>query len=271
MSRPYHIAGTNSADKPFKTPTACLNYIAETYNLSTYTATVNLADGVYDTKSLISLPMYTATSGRVVIKGSSRERTILQARVELTHPVSYYLYTLTIKAPIVNDDIYYYFAEISCSAGTLELGGLTVDMSNVDNSYSDSLYCLRSEISGQIRVYANNVEELAGIEINLANKQNFSNIISAVEGGNFTQTADILVTENATVENFIGVTNLGVFSCATSGLTYPGRAPVITAAGTITGHRYTVNNNGIIYTSGGGPEFFPGTEAGNASRGGQYN
>lgn len=215
--------------------------------------------------------MYTATSGRVVIKGSSRESTILQARVELTYPVSYYLYTLTIKAPIVNDDIYYYFAEISCSAGTLELGGLTIDMSNVDNSYSSSLYCLVSEISGQIKVYANNVEELAGIEINLANKQNFSSIISIAEGGNFKQSADILVTEDAAVENFIGVTNLGVFSRTLSGLAYPGRMAIITAAGEIQGYRYSVNNNGIIYTSSAGAEYFPGTKDGRAVRGGQYN
>ena len=75
MSRPYHIAGTNSADKPFKSPTACLKYVCDTYNLSSYRVTIHLAPGTYPSTSTENtspkwvLGDYTASSGDIVIQG----------------------------------------------------------------------------------------------------------------------------------------------------------------------------------------------------------
>ena len=41
-------------------------------------------------------------------------------------------------------------------------------------------------------------------------------------------------------------------------------------SGKVTGPRYTVSQNGVIFTRGGGPNFFPGTTAGTSATGGLY-
>ena len=64
--------------------------------------------------------------------------------------------------------------------------------------------------------------------------------------------------------------NLGVVRRTLSTFVNPGRLPLFTANGTVTGMRYKASGNGIIASSGGGAEFFPGTIAGTTSTGGQY-
>jgi len=43
-----------------------------------------------------------------------------------------------------------------------------------------------------------------------------------------------------------------------------------TNGGTVTGKRYEVNANGVMYTNAGGASYFPGNSAGSAATGGQY-
>jgi hypothetical protein len=41
--------------------------------------------------------------------------------------------------------------------------------------------------------------------------------------------------------------------------------------GTITGVRYNADLNSVIFTNGGGANYFPGNSAGSTATGGQYN
>jgi hypothetical protein len=59
--------------------------------------------------------------------------------------------------------------------------------------------------------------------------------------------------------NFAFATRLGMITCG--GVSFSGAA---------TGKRYTVSQNSVIDTSGGGANFFPGDVAGTTAAGGQY-
>jgi hypothetical protein len=43
-----------------------------------------------------------------------------------------------------------------------------------------------------------------------------------------------------------------------------------TNGGTVTGQRYNVAANGVIFTNGGGANYLPGNAAGASATGGQY-
>ena len=43
-----------------------------------------------------------------------------------------------------------------------------------------------------------------------------------------------------------------------------------TNGATVTGTRYSVTNNGVVFTNGGGATYLPGNAAGSSANGGQY-
>ena len=63
---------TESADKPFKTIQACVNYICDTYNLSRYNAYINVSAGTYEEGGL-ACKTFTASGGQIVIKSADDE------------------------------------------------------------------------------------------------------------------------------------------------------------------------------------------------------
>ncbi len=69
-----------------------------------------------------------------------------------------------------------------------------------------------------------------------------------------------------TVEDSPALSNVGIF--VTGGFVYSGGGTTWT--GTTTGVRYSVDLNGVIYTEGGGANFYPGDTPGTTNTGGEY-
>lgn len=61
-----------TADKPFKSIQACVNYLANNYNVGNFTATILVADGIYE-ESVI-LPDFSKQNGMIVLKSASGNR-----------------------------------------------------------------------------------------------------------------------------------------------------------------------------------------------------
>lgn len=58
-----------SEDKPFKTIQACVTYVTDNYNISSYTCTIYIAPGTYEES--VTLPDYNRTTGSIVICGQT--------------------------------------------------------------------------------------------------------------------------------------------------------------------------------------------------------
>lgn len=260
-----------SASKPFKTIQAAVNYITDNYNIASYYAIINVASGYNKAEDMLYLKNFSRTSGGIRIQSSSGNKTDVKiAGVELRFPGLYILDNLTIEMPDYADANSAVFG-VCATSGQIDLYDVNIDITKVDTSRN--LIVIGSESTGVIRIYATNSSSdpsgiyITGPVIESGNLQ----VLSAWAGGSIQFSADITVTGDMSITDFAYAYNLGIIRRTTSLLVNPGRAPVITASGTITGRRYRVNTNGIVDSNSGGAEFFPGDTAGTTASGGQYS
>lgn len=258
-----------SASKPFKSLQAAINFVADNYNLSNYNATISIAEG-YSSPREVVLKAYNTVSGLIVISGPDQNdiSKVKLGKVRIDNASIYRLQDLTCKPS--NADTF--LAGVHAMAGRIDLQNVLVDISETVVS-GGSLYALHAESTGLIRVYATDSNEIKnGCTIKIGSAMSASAIgaISANSGGNIQFTADVVIDGDGTLTQTVIAMNLGVVRRTLSSLVNPGRLPLFTANGTVTGMRYRASGNGIIASSGGGAEFFPGTIAGTTDTGGQY-
>ena len=255
-----------TADKPFATLQAALNYISTTYNLYKYNCIVSIASGDYG-RNTITLPSYATTTGTVIITGPDQNNpdAVKIGKVYNNFGSYYTLRDLCIKPENVGS----HQSAAYATNGTIDLVNTIMDISETVVS-NGSLSAVETEDSGKVRIYATNtLERKNGITIRVGTVATQSLILA--NGGVIQYTADIHIEGNCTVSNatVLAATG-GLVRRTVSSFVNPGRAPIVTASGTVTGKRYNAALNGIIRVGGGGPDFFPGSEAGVTATGGQY-
>lgn len=259
-----------SADKPFLSIQAAVDYIADNYNLSNYYATIRVAAN-YNSTSEIVLKSYSTVGGSIIISGPDQydlSKTVI-GRVQLDKSCIYTLRNLTVKVGSSST----FIAGVWVQAGRLDLQNVLVDMADSVVS-NGSLYAIAAESSGFVRIYSTNSLEIKSgctIKVGPAMMGTTKALLMANSGGNIQFAADILVDGSADLTYSVTAINLGIIRRTLSTLINPGRLPTFTANGTITGYRYRAAANGIIATASGGPEFFPGSTEGVTSTGGQYS
>lgn len=245
-----------SADKPFKTIQACINYVCDTYNFSVYTAGINIAAGTYT--EWLTIPNFNTLTGQLLFRGAGAGQTLIRGTVITRHGsgVVSFQSSITIQCPEQTTpgwpNTWYGIALFG--AGNVEVG-CSVD-SGISNSslYKYALYV--SPQSGTISPleganltgYCTNFLATAGSSISIAND-------FTINGG---------ITGAGSTASSMNGGKIIVFTKSNGGL------PVI--SGSVVGSRYFVATNGIINTSGQGPNFFPGTISGTAdtNTGGVY-
>lgn len=256
-----------SAEKPFRTLSFCLQYIAENYNLGPYTVTVHLAAGDYGTTT-IKLPDYQGTTGKIVIMGVDGQQSMVSiGMLYLMFDRTYDIYDVTVKRASFNGG---YSGSVEADAGTINLYNVAINTDDVEFG-TGYYFPLLAVYGGQIRIWSLSDESRkTGIKI-MGNGTRFAGWCCARDGGLINWSADI--TLSGTMEFILSgvlVLNLGICSRNLSSLVNPGRLPTINAVGTFTGQRYRASANAIITTQGGGDELFPGSSAGRTDSGGQY-
>lgn len=254
-----------SLEKPFKSLQACLNYIADNFNISKYTVTVYLLDGEYP-RNEISLPPYNCTTGKIVIKSYSGVReNVKLGNIFLGQSVTYEISGVTIRCKdFVNGST----APVYATAGKIQLYYVILDPR--ETIHSGTLYGILADSGGIVYIDATNSPEKSGVLIKV-DSASLRAIINATGGGLVSFSADITVEGDTTIEDFVLSNNLGIVRRVLSSKDNPGRLPNVVASGTITGNKYRANNLGLISTGGGGPDFFPGTSAGSTNNGGVYS
>ena len=257
-----------SADKPFKTIQAAVNYVADNYNMSSQVATISVAAG-YDNTSGITLPLYNATTGCIRIVGeSSNFDGVKTGYIDLSYAVRYDIYNITARVLSISSGIR---GAVQCSSGTVNLYNVCCDMKQANQSTGGSIYCLYSS-GGYIRIWALDTDEFTpGVTFDI-DGASISGVISVITGGQLQYAADLTYKGVGTVSINVQATNLGLCIRSNSSFAYPGRVPeiVMEEGASVTGARYLASTNAIISVRSAGPDYYPGTTAGSTSSGGQY-
>lgn len=249
-----------SPDRPFATLQAATRFVADTYNVSAYRVTIQVAAGDYrsQNRSLV-LPSYTASTGTIAIVGAGRDDVLLDNVVN-RYSAHYIIRDVTI-AGIVSETSYAH--NLQLESGEVELFNVALNTSRFSGCTSFShIY----SNGGVCKIPATSESYPTGIHLYPQEAQPY---LLRVDAGVINVSADISVETPCTVSDAtVYAKSLGLFDMFASGLPNPGRAPRFT--GTVSGKRYYIVTNGIIDVHGAGPEFIPGTIPGAQATGGQY-
>ncbi len=255
-----------SASKPFKTIQKCINYIADNYNLSSYTAYVNITDGTYEED--IRLPLYNSTTGSIQISGNSENKNaVIVRRIYSQSAVTYDIRNLTVQRTEAFSN---FGGVVLISAGRVNFLNVEIDTTLIPETSagfaglvcSSNAFC---NISGSSSI------SNPGIFIRTNATTKCVNGIQATSGGRINFNGNLNLIGDAP-ESFVcaAADNLSSIRFVSSGLPYPVGTPTVINEGNKLGKRYNIRTNAIIDTSGQGPELFPGTIAGTTGSGGQY-
>jgi hypothetical protein len=141
-------------------------------------------------------------------------------------------------------------SSVSGQHGLYALNGSIVDLQNVDFGALNGGWHMLGAQGGQINTVGN-YKISGGAAYHVVALQSGS-----VSGQSITVT---LTGAPAFTSAFARATRSGTMKSA-----------AITYSGAATGPRYFAEPNGVVYTAGGGPNYFPGDSAGSAATGGQY-
>lgn len=251
-----------SAAKPFLTIQACWDFIAANYNLGNYNAVINVASGEYVED--LQFGSYTAASGGIIILGQEDFSTKIRGYVGMRfcNKADFrYCDFRNRTGSVPGSSAYRMFLVNDRSSLYLRTCKINLDTN------SDTTSIIFNSIAGSnIELRAMNAGE-NGMQLTYsASLGDFRNVFF-VDAANLYLCTEMAITGTLPITGaFCQVTAAGNYSNEAMGSGM--KAPKIT--GSATGRRYAVQYNGICRVNGAGPEFFPGSQAGTASTGGQY-
>ena len=253
-------------DKPFATIKAAVNHISTTYNLYSYNVTISVAPGDYG-RNTINLPSYSTTTGKIIISGQSSipDETIC-GRILLAFASNYEIHNIMIYPGDVTSGT---IGAIQASSGTLYLYNVKLRIRDVTVG-NGTLWGVNVSGAAFVNIMATQSEDVpSGVIFDCGGDMASGLILANAAKVEFS--ADLTVLGDASFRTAtIRAQQGGAISRTLSSFINPGRAPVVTASGTITGKRYVAALNGIIAVSGGGGNFWPGSIDGETTSGGQY-
>lgn len=256
-----------SSSKPFKTISACVKYVTDNYNISMYTAYINISGGTYvealsfggysrTTGNIVLRPL--ADTGRVTIQNPAvnaitfaiQDGTYQLQNIDVINNVS--TSNVTRSSTVVTCLYVYNYASVLC----LDCGFyFNVNDTNKPAAFNGRI--LWGGVFGTLILQNNTTIKAtnsAGYILNAA----FTSGSARIDfRGSDTQTYCYI---SGDYSNVISTSNAFI-SANTNG---PISDVIVTTPGgeTCTGRRYRAESGGSIDTVGGGPEFFPGTTAG---------
>lgn len=258
-----------SADKPFKTIQACVNYVCDNYNLSRYNVNIHIADGTYE--GGIILPNFTSSTGAIYIRPINVGSVTLISTNEGLITVkggTWGLIDLDLEvtvSPSGSAQLNGIFALQALNNSTVYINGIYLTF-NMQGDYSnDGRYCrCYSAESGAQFSFAESANRGFTINSNINESANLIAIFGKTGGGYITHTSynisaetSLLCTVTGRFRTFISLEDGSTFSRITS-RTYDFQF----AADSVTGKRYEVKSGSWCNTGGMGEEFFPGDTVG---------
>ena len=235
---------------PFQTLPKALS-VMTTYNLSGFLFTIQMAGGVYNHPSVITLPLPNG-SGTVIIRGNPANPAAVQ---------------------IINNGT---GTTLVCNAGSYYLDGVIL-AATAATGPGDAGNCLWLTGPATIWLAAVSFGPCPGSHMLAAPGGWFSiaGPITITGGAN----AHITASANGSVQcypnpfpnlTFSAAVTFAQFALATTGSQLGLAYTTINNAGSCSGQKYVATGNGVINTQGRGASYLPGTVAGATASGGQY-
>lgn len=252
-----------SVSKPFKTIRAAVEYIANNYNLGKYIATVYIGAGIYGED--INLPKYNSTTGYIYLRGIDEDRgqVVINGCIYAGTSVGvYYFRSVTVRNRAGESSIgsKNFFAVSARPGAELQLYNLGIDLSSAAPSIGDKYGIVA--MGGTITIRDLNEDDI-GLSIS-SGATVIAQALRGTEGGKIFMLADISI--SGAVGATLALSGLAIFDVQT--MTERDNPKFV---GSVTGRRYSVNENSIAKTHGRGPDFIPGDSAGLIDTGGQYS
>lgn len=271
-NRTWYVNGTTGNDAntgdtaatAFKTINAAIKHVTMYYNVADSVATIDVANGTYNEQVL--LRGYARQSGRIRIQGhggaiiAKSEMYVVNSSV---NSATWVLNNLTLQCSL--SEAFAAHSEsgaLNVANGTfVVLSDVTVVSTRAATSTLRPRYLLRVQQGGELQINP-------GCSISASGPLSSSlTFFIVTEGmvwllGDSANVGATSLTLSGTVDASIWVMTRGYFR----------REPTAAAtiAGTVTGKRYTVSELAMIFSSGAGANFFPGSVAGTVATGGYY-
>jgi hypothetical protein len=237
-------ATVSGAHGPFATIQKAFN-VASTFAPGPYTITINIAAGTY-AAGATTQPW---AQPNLVINGAGQGSTIIETvnsyPIGIIGPITVTVQNLTAACSYSGS------GPIFSWAGVFASNGANVTVENV--TFGACYY------SALLATYG---AAIAAGPITIDG--NMQSVLAAVSGG----TIQWITGTDCTIEG--AVTLSGQFAYAAFGSTLSGVGATFVNPSNVTGPCYLVAANAVIYTNGGGGNFFPGSTSGSTSGGGEY-
>ena len=250
-----------SADMPFKTIQAAVNYLCENFNIGAYTATINVAAGEY---APVTLGDFSRTTGKIVLKGASGAIISRNTVGFVVNVAAGYWQIENFK--VIFDVEFGASTPAAVFMGAFNVAdGSTLISKGIDlnvkasgtNSVSRILYGYSvngslsiepSEAQTKIVFDTDSVAYLTKYGMNSGGSILLNSVADSSLNGNIVCSGDYTVFAVANSKG--GITRSAVY------------ATKITFSGNCTGKRYDCNRGGTMSMVGAGAEYFPGNAAG---------
>ncbi len=242
--------GDGTAAKPFTTIAKAVRTVCDNYNLSSYTAIIRVAPGVYDED--VEMYAYSSSGGYIKIQGEADARPTLRG--------CFYGRRTT---------------------GTWYVDGVNIAFAGRPTPNATSYSAVRVDTSIMVNLLN------CAIDLGTAESAILRSAVGGAEGSVVLRQGcsitgkcnSCLSASGCVVQLFADLNMDGVEASTVAHANSSGRImtsktanggimPVV--SGTVTGRRYAASTNGIINVEGAGPDYFPGTIAGSTATGGQY-
>lgn len=286
-NKTFYVNGTTGSDtldagrgesssKPFATIQACVNYVCDNYNVSSYKAIISVAPGDYNES--LNLASYSGTTGYIILAGSGEGVNIsadndyairvsqktwdlqkLNITLNLTDALASSTATKVTGCIIATNNSVAYIRGCNISVvdnvTSPDSINRTVTLAIVDSSQGTIRFPSTAIGKNAFTAPSTKPSYITG-NIYCIRGVDSSNIICSVSNN----TQDDVTTEvSGAFTNFILLNNASFTRQASGTYKY---IFVDKTESSVTGKRYSIINGGSCITAGGGANYFPGNEAG---------
>lgn len=280
-NKQFYVNGTSGSDNldegrgesaslPFKTISACVKYVTDNYNISSYIAYINVTSGTYTVQTnTLLFPDFNSTSGYIVLRGSDGNNTVT-------------IYREDGAAPAQSTQGVYEFRGINFSINANSQNGTrsgrvlscfsASDYSDITFNNCNFTFTVDSD-DPPVGFVGRIIQAFNYANVNLSGTTTIKAINTrgrSVDGLFAAGNSRISILGGSSTQYIVYVSGdiTNVTHVSTGQITANTNGPQIDATvevpenETLTGRRYRVEAGGSINTNGGGAEYFPGTTEG---------
>ena len=254
-----------SADKPFKTIQACVNFVCDNYNLSRYVAYIRIADGVYEES--VTIGKYTASTGYLHLIGNSSDKMAVILRRKIVNKVQ----SASIAGKGSGEKIYISYITFEMIYDTAEVTSATTGHFCVW-SQSSALYLFDCKFKVEAKSNANLVNYsmitasadgivkiFHGCEFEVIKDEGITYYPYAIFNTGFVTVGS--ATDESPSLKVTGDYNVFYYARNNAGFSVEGNSPFLSFApqGEVTGRRFFISTGSWVQTFGQGSDYFPGS------------